>query len=87
MKEDNTYKIMTIRFRKVEDAALIKKMEDAVAAGGSKREVLHDLFYLAPKLPTDTCSISEVEKLLMMYRVPRVTRENIINTLKKQCLV
>lgn len=81
--EDKTYKIMTIRFRKEEDAELLEALEKQVAEGGSKRQFLRDLFYLAPEIPEDLCSIATVEKLMMTYRVPRVTRNNIIERLKK----
>ena len=80
MSEDKYYKIMTIRFRKEEDAELIKELE---AHNTSKREWLHDLYYYKPELPKDLCSIAEVEKLMTDFRVPYMTRVNIINALKK----
>ena len=80
MPEDKYYKIFTIRFRKDEDAELIKELENP---GVSKRELLHKWFYEKPEIPTDLCSIREVDKLLTTFRVPYLTRVNIINALKK----
>ena len=78
MTETNIYKIMTIRFRKEEDAELLEELEKAVAEGRSKREVLRNLYYYKPELPEDLCSIKDVEQLMMTYRIPRLTRINII---------
>lgn len=78
--EDKYYKIMTIRFNKEKDAELIKELE---SHNTSKREWLHNLYYEKPEIPQDLCSIAEVEKLLMMYRINPRTRTNIIERLKK----
>ena len=80
MREDDKYKIMTIRFSKEKDAELIKELEEHNV---SKREWLHSLYYQKPEIPTDLCSIREVENLLTTFRVPYMTRINIINALKK----
>lgn len=80
MPEDKYYKIFTIRFRKDEDAELIKELENP---GVSKRKLLHKWFYEKPEIPTDLCSIRDVDKLLTTFRVPYQTRVNIINALKK----
>ena len=80
--EDERYKIFTIRFHKDKDAELIAELEKKET---SKRAWLHDLYYEKPKIPTDLCSIAEVERLMMMYRIPRLTRINIIEALRKQC--
>ena len=77
--EDKYYKIFTIRFKKEEDAELIEELEKH---NTSKRQWLHDLYYEKPELPTDLCSISEVERLLMLYRVHPTTRKIIIDSLK-----
>lgn len=82
MPEDKYYKIFTIRFRKEEDAELIKELEDHST---SKRQWLHDLYYLAPEIPTDLCSIRDVEQLMTTFRVPKKTRDNIILALRKKC--
>ena len=63
MREDDYYRIMTIRFHKDKDAELIKELD---AHNVSKRQWLHDLYYLKPEIPADLCSIREVERLLMM---------------------
>lgn len=83
--EDKTYKKLTIKFRKVEDAELIRELEEKSAQGIPKRQWLHDLYYYTPEMPKDLCSIAEVEKLLVMFRIPYRTRVNIIEALKKQC--
>lgn len=82
MPEDKYYKIFTIRFRKDEDAELIKELE---AHGTSKRQWLHDLYYLAPEIPTDLCSIQDVSDLMTTFRVDFRTRQNIINALRARC--
>lgn len=82
MSEDKYYKIMTIRFKKEEDAELIKELEEH---NTSKRQWLHDLYYYRPQLPTDLCSIKEVEKVMMLYRIPPKTREGILNNLRTNC--
>ena len=82
MPEDKYYKIFTIRFKKDEDAELIKELEDH---NTSKRQWLHDLYYLAPEIPTDLCSIKDVEELMRIFRVHPQTTRNIIEALKKKC--
>lgn len=82
MPEDKYYKIMTIRFKKDEDAELIEKLEHPET---SKRKWLHDLYYYKPELPKDLCSIAEVERLMTTFRVPMQTRRNIIDALRKRC--
>jgi hypothetical protein len=82
MPEDKYYKIFTIRFRKEEDAELIKELE---AHGTSKRQWLHDLYYLAPEIPKDLCSIKDVADLMALFRVHPQTRRNIIEALEKKC--
>ena len=82
MPEDKYYKIFTIRFRKEEDAELIKELE---AHGTSKRKWLHDLYYLAPEIPKDLCSIKDVADLMTLFRVHPQTRRNIIEALEKKC--
>lgn len=81
MAEDRWYKIFTIRFSKEKDAELIEQLEKH---GTSKREWLHDLYYYRPELPKDLCSIAEVEKLLLDFRIHPQTRRNIIEALKKR---
>ena len=81
MPEDKYYKIFTIRFRKDEDAELIKELE---SHDTSKRQWLHDLYYYKPELPKDLCSISEVEELMRIFRVHPQTTRNIIEALKKR---
>lgn len=77
--EDDKYKIFTIRFSKEKDAELIAQLEEN---NTSKRQWLHDLYYQKPKIPTDLCSIAEVDRLMSVFRVPYMTRINIINALK-----
>lgn len=81
MREDDKYKIMTIRFSKEKDVELIKELEEHNV---SKRQWLHDLYYYKPELPTDLCSIRDVEELLTTFRVPYRTRINIIKALQNQ---
>lgn len=81
MAEDERYKIFTIRFKKDEDAELIKELE---SHDTSKRKWLHDLYYLAPEIPKDLCSIKDVEDLMTTFRIPYRTRRNIIEALKKK---
>ena len=81
MPEDKYYKIFTIRFRKEEDGELIKELE---APGVSKRELLHKWYYEKPEIPTDLCSIKEVENLMRLFRVHPQTIRNVIEALKKQ---
>ena len=81
MPEDKYYKIFTIRFRKEEDAELIKELE---SHGTSKRQWLHDLYYLAPEIPQDLCSIRDVEELMTVFHVHPQTKRNIVEALKKK---
>ena len=81
MAEDERYKIFTIRFRKDEDAELIKELENHDT---SKRKWLHDLYYLAPEIPKDLCCIKDVQDLMITFRVHPLTRRNIIEALKKK---
>ena len=79
------YVQFAFKLRTDEDADLIKAIQEETIEGNmTKREWMRNLYYSAPKLPEDLCSISEVERLLMMYRIPRVTRINIIQYLKAQ---
>ena len=83
--KDN-YVQIPIKLRTDEDADLIQAFhENTIEGNMTKREFMRSLYYTAPKIPTDLCSIAEVEKLLMNYRVPRLTREGIINSLKAKC--
>lgn len=82
MPEDKYYKIFTIRFRKEEDAELIKELE---SHDKSKRQWLHDLYYLAPEIPKDLCSIKDVNDLMTVFRVHPQTRRNIVEALQKKC--
>lgn len=82
MPEDKYYKIMTIRFRKDEDAELIEQLERKDV---SKRELLHKWYYEKPEIPTDLCSIKEVEKLMTTFRIPKRTKDNILIALRKRC--
>lgn len=79
------YKQFTIKFRKDEDAEIIKCLEENSKEGKSKRQWIHDLYYFTPEMPKDLCSIAEVEHLMTVFRVPRMTRINIVEALKKQC--
>ena len=83
MTEDNIYKIFSIRFRKDEDLELIQALEDAVASGGSKRATIREWYYFRPEIPTDLCSIKDVEELLTTFKIPFRTRTTIIEALKK----
>lgn len=82
MPEDKYYKIMTIRFRKEEDAELIEQLERKDV---SKRELLHKWYYEKPEIPTDLCSIKDVEELMRIFRVHPQTMRNIIEALRKKC--
>lgn len=83
--KDN-YVQIPIKLRTDEDADLIKAFhENTVEGDMTKREFLRSLYYTAPKVPKDLCSISEVENLMMTYRVPRLAREGIINSLRAKC--
>ena len=81
MTEDTYYKIFTIRFRKEEDAELIKELE---SHDTSKRQWLHDLYYLKPEIPKDLCSIRDVEELMRIFRVHPQTIRNVVEALKKK---
>lgn len=72
------------RMRKIEDKELLEDLDKAVSEGMTKREWLRRCYYLKPEIPTDLCSIREVEQLMMTYKIPYVTRMNIINALKKK---
>lgn len=82
MPEDKYYKIMTIRFRKEEDKELIEQLERQDV---SKRELLHKWYYEKPEIPTDLCSIKDVEELMTVFRVHPRTKRNIIDALHRKC--
>ena len=82
MAEDKYYKIMTIRLKKDEDKELIEQLERKDV---SKRELLRKWYYEKPEMPTDLCSIAQVEELMRVFRVHPRTRQNIVDALRKKC--
>ena len=71
------------RMRKIEDKELLEDLDKAVSEGMTKREWLRRCYYLKPEIPTDLCSIRDVENLLSTFKIPYRTKMNIINALKK----
>lgn len=82
-KKKEIYDTHLVRFRRIEDKELLEDMDKALKEGKTKREWFRELYYLAPEIPTDLCSIKEVENKLTTFKIPYRTRVLIINSLKK----